>query len=377
MKVFSRTFISLIVGLGLCLGTKGCAIESWYYDHMGEVVVGKPVVVESISYDRYAYQQLDDETKQVYDQILDTVLKFEEKCTLVSLDTEKLIKAYEAMMADYGGLFWISGYQYNTYKSGEKIIGLEFVPKYTMTQEEKDEYQIQVDAIVEEWLAGISITDSDFDKAQYVFENLINRTEYVGDADNNQNILSVFLTQETVCQGYASAAWYLLNELQIPSTIISGEANGEPHAWNLVYLDSAYYFMDVTWGNSRYLDSNNTQEKRVNYGYMAMTTEEMALSHTVTSTFEIPECLSNGDNYYVHNGMYIDEWDIGNIGHLIERSWDSQEEECAMKFANSDLYNKAIEYFLEERHISDFCWGLKSISYLMDENTLVLTLQWK
>ena len=63
-------------------------------------------------------------------------------------------------------------------------------------------------------------------------------------AENNQNIISVFLEGRTVCQGYACATKYLMDLLDIPCTIVTGTANGEPHAWNLIELDGAYYYMD-------------------------------------------------------------------------------------------------------------------------------------
>ena len=221
-------------------------------------MIGDAVIVESVSYDRYAYQQLSEAEKLTYDQVYDCIINFKNRITLSTKDKDVLANAYEAVMADYGNLFWIKGYQYNTYTNNDEVVGLEFEPKYSMTEEQKDVYQAKVDAVVQDWLSGISVSASDYDKALYVFETLINKVEYDKDSVENQNILSVFLYQSTVCQGYADAAWYLLDQLGIKSTIITGTANNESHAWNLVYLDDAYYYMDVTWGNSKYLATMHT-----------------------------------------------------------------------------------------------------------------------
>ena len=258
-------------------------LVDWYEGPNSQSMLTEPVVVESVSFDRYAYQQLSSDEQVVYDQVLNCIENYTERITLTTTDKDVLANAYEAVMADYGGLFWINGYQYNTYTKNDSIVGLEFEPKYTMSQEQKDIFQIKVDAVADEWLAGISDSATDFDKALYVFETLINNVDYNTDSAENQNILSVFLYQSTVCQGYADAAWYLLDRLGIKSTIITGTANNESHAWNLVFLDGAYYYMDVTWGNSKYLDSNNDTTKRVNYAYLAMTTEEISQNHTITS----------------------------------------------------------------------------------------------
>lgn len=336
----------------------------------------EPAYVESVSYDRYAYQQLSDEAKQTYDQVYNCIKEYNEKITLTTKDNAVLQKAYEAVMADYGDLFWVSGYQYNTYTSGDQIVGLEFAPKYTVSKDQRDIYEATIDATAKEWLSGISESASDFDKALYVFETLIERVDYNPDSIENQNILSVFLYQSTVCQGYADAAWYLLDRLGIRSTVVTGTANGESHAWNLVYLDGAYYYMDVTWGNSKYLDGNNDTTKRVNYAYLAMTTEEISQNHVITSSFEVPECLSNADNYFVHQGLYYDWFGADSIGQRLGNSYNSGEAEISLKFSNSDLYSQVISYFIDENHLSEYCPGLKSVYYLLDEGANVLTIQW-
>ncbi len=335
------------------------------------------VLVESVSYDRYAYQQLTEVQQQTYDQIYDCVINFKDKVALVTTEKDDISAAYEAVMADYGNLFWVSGYQYNTYTSNDSVIGMEFEPKYTMNQEQRDVYQVKIDAVVNEWLSGISPNASDFDKALYVFETLVKNVDYDSNSVENQNILSVFIYQSTVCQGYADAAWVMLDKLGIENTIITGTANNESHAWNLVYLDDAYYFMDVTWGNSKYLDSNNDATKRVNYAYLAMTTEEISQNHVITTGFEVPECLSNVDNYFVHQGLYYDWFGVDSIGEKLANSYQAGEEEISLKFSNSDLYSRVIDYFFAQKHISEYCKGLESVYYLLDENANVLTVKWK
>lgn len=381
MKNFFSLLIKTLITLALVTGTIiiGIFVFKYYKESKGPImpIIPEPQVVESVSYDRYAYQQLDEDTRVIYDQIYNCITEYQDKVTLSTRDSHVLQKAYEAVMADYGNLFWTNGYQFNTYTSGDKVVGIEFLPKYTISQEQRDVYQATIDATADQWLSGISESASDFDKALYVFETLVNNVDYNTESDENQNILSVFLYQSTVCQGYADAAWYLLDKLGINSTIIVGTANGENHAWNLVYLDGAYYFMDVTWGNSKYLDGNNDATKRVNYAYLAMTTEEISQNHVITSTFEVPECLSNQDNYYVHQGFYYDQFAPEVIGKRFEESYKSGEAEISLKFSNSDLFSQVVTYFIDENHLAEYCKGLKSVYYLKDESTNVITIQWE
>ena len=383
MRKLFRIFLNLIatamlaggVFIGICL-IFNIKNTNDIQSSLTNSMIGDAVIVESVSYDRYAYQQLDEEGKQTYDQIYDCIISFNNRITLSTKNKDVLANAYEAVMADYGKLFWVNGYQYNTYTNNGEVIGLEFEPKYSMTEEQKDVYQAKIDAVATDWLSGISQSASDYDKALYVFETLIKNVDYDKDSIENQNILSVFIYKSTVCQGYADAAWYLLEQLDIKSTIITGTANNESHAWNLVYLDDAYYYMDVTWGNSKYLDSNNDTSGRINYAYFAMTTEEISQNHVITSSFEVPECLSNADNYFVHEGLYYDWFGVDSIGQRLYESYEAGEDEIALKFSNTDLYARVITYFFDEKHISDYCPDLQSVYYLLDEDSNVITVKW-
>ena len=190
---------------------------------------------------KYAYEHLDQQGQVIYDEMLTAILNHEEKIRLSTTDLDLMRKAYTAVCGDYGGLFWVEGYVFTRYTKGEELVSLEFAPKYTMSEEERKITQAQIDETVDLWMNGISINDTDYEKAKYVYELLALNTEYVPDATDSQNIISVFIKQQTVCQGYACAVQYLLGQLGIQSVIVSGTALGDAHAWNLICLDGEYY----------------------------------------------------------------------------------------------------------------------------------------
>ena len=301
MKIKRRIVVESILMLVL-VSLTGCGLTEWAKDKVSEkmesVVVGTAKDVESISTDKYAYRQLSDEEKKVYDQQLDCILNHQEKVPVSTKDAKVVQRAYDCVMADYGGLFWVSGYQYNTYSNMNRVVGIEFAPQYVYDEAQTKEYQAQVDAVVEQWLAGIGPEDSEYAKSKYVFETLIQNVEYVKESQNNQNILSVFLGKETVCQGYAAATQYLLGQLGIQSTIIHGQANGEAHAWNLVQLDGEYYLTDTTWGNSRYLMQDNSIKKQIDYQYLNTTSAFLNQTHVAEMDISLPECTATTDAYH-------------------------------------------------------------------------------
>lgn len=134
--------------------------------------------VERLSVDCYAYQTLPEEVRTVYDEVYDAILYEKEDVALSTLDNEVLHQAYVSVMADHGGLFWVSGYTYTQYTRGEKLVDLHFTPKFTMTDDERMDMQAQIDETVSQILAGIDAQAPDYDKAKYVFDYLASNVAY-------------------------------------------------------------------------------------------------------------------------------------------------------------------------------------------------------
>lgn len=329
----------------------------------------------SVSRDKYAYQMLSEEEQKVYDQIYHALMGHAEQVTVDTLDKDLLEHAYRSVQADYGGMFWVNGYSYTTYTIGEELISIDFKPTYTMTVEERAGIQERINEAVGQILLGIDLEASDYEKAKYVFDYLASAVAYREDAPDNQNIISVFLNHETVCQGYASAMQYLFNQLGIQSVIVTGTANGEPHAWNVVRLDGAYYHMDATWGNSTYTGSDGDFGRYINYSYFAVTSEEIEKTHEADDTVLLPECNATADNYYVREGRYISEWDPDAVGALLRETYEKENMGISLKFASEELYQRGKTYFIEQQHIADYCSGITELQYMEENEQWILTLK--
>ena len=153
---------------------------------------------------------------------------------------------------------------------------------------------------------------------------------------------------------------------------MTGTTNNESHAWNLVQLDGAYYYIDTTWGNSTYSDGEDA--KFVNYDYLNITTAELLATHTITMDFALPDCASTEDNYYRKEGLYYTDWYPEEIGKHYKQAWENEKGNVAIKFADAALYQEAKKYFITEQHLGDFCEGLKSFYYLENEPQNILTI---
>lgn len=336
-----------------------------------------PREIEGISKGRYAYESLPAEKQKIYDQMLDAVLNHEEEVALSTAEGRYLEDIFNCIKADYGGLFWVESFRYTQYQRNGKTELMSFAPNYIMTEEERGRMQAKIDKKAKEYLKGLDAGASDYEKVRTIYRRLIQKVDYNLEADNNQNILSVFIGRETVCQGYASAMQYLLEKLGIPCVIVTGMAKGGPHAWNLVQLDGEWYYVDVTWGNSKYHDDKKNDVKYVEYDYLNITTEEMLKDHRPQVTFKLPECTADKNNYYVQEHKYFNEFDentVAKLGRIFQKAYEKGKKNVSVKFSSRELCAKAKEYFLTDYHISDYCTGLETVYYKTDMQLNIFVL---
>lgn len=324
---------------------------------------------DSVHENSYAYKTLDYDTKRVYIELYDTIMSFAESTTVSTTSDEVLSNAYDALTADHGELFWIKGYSCRTHTRRSEVIQLDFLPLYTMDESTRDYFQQKVDAAVTRILDNAPFTGTDYEKAKYVFDYLASNIEYERESDENQNILSVFLYERSVCQGFASATQYLLRELGVQSAIVTGLSNNVPHAWNLVVLDDEYYYMDTTWGNSTFTDEN---VHFVDYSYFAVTSAECDLTHKADVTFPLPSCRATVDNYYVQEGLLFSSFDEQVV---IDACLKQLEDTgvASIKFASDDVYKTAANRLLRDGGIAEVCSS--SIYYVDNAALRILTFK--
>lgn len=110
----------------------------------------------------------------------------------------------------------------------------------------------QVDSVKNNIIKGVS--GDTYNKILQVHDWIIDSLEYNTNAtdENSFNIYGALVERTAVCEGYAEAFKYILDELGIPCIIVSGVATNtdgvtENHAWNYVQLNGKWYAIDCTW----------------------------------------------------------------------------------------------------------------------------------
>lgn len=116
-------------------------------------------------------------------------------------------------------------------------------------------------------------TGNAYEDIKMVHDYLVDNIEY-DTTLSKSNIYSIYgalVNKECVCEGYAKAFKYLLDELGIQSVLVIGtgtNAKGETenHAWNYVQLNGNWYAVDTTWDDPVIIgDGILTDESKYKY----------------------------------------------------------------------------------------------------------------
>lgn len=306
----------------------------------------------------YAYSRLSGEEKQLYREILNSLLEYQEETELSIKDPEMVERVFQYVMADHPEIFYADGYEVTTYRLGTELRRLTFTGTWTMEADEVSARRTQLEEEAAIWLNGLPDGTDDYEKAKYIYDGLIQRTEYEQGCADSQNICSVLLNQRSVCQGYAKTFQYLCQLAGIPSMLVTGEVNGEGHAWNLVFLDGDWYYTDPTWGDASYQraegEETTSLSETVNYDYFCVTTQDIERTHSIDDSQLLPVCSAVQDQYYRHEGLYLQSADWETIDAVFARAEQNSEPMVRFQCADDAVYQEVYRLLIEEQGIFEY-----------------------
>jgi len=261
---------------------------------------------------KYYYNQLDDTAKLIYDAIESNLsnmmsgnyeikLSNQVASVLYENDGEKQLdtsfqSAWDALMLDRVDTFFIDVTKINlkmrktTY--GKKVTyALSIAPAdsngYLANGIESKEKVHAILNEIKETRDSIvkSLSGIDYNKIMHAHDWIINNLDYEQNITNNNvyNLYGALIEKSAVCEGYAEALKYILDEVDIPCVLVSGTATNsegktERHEWNYVQLYGKWYAIDSTWddpvikGTGYVLDS-------IKHRYFLVGSNEMNKNH--------------------------------------------------------------------------------------------------
>ena len=303
-------------------------------------------------YQEYYFNLLEDTEKRIYREMLDGIRKREDNFYLATSEETVINKVYHALLKDHPELFWVHNRQevYTTSYQGSDYC--EFSPGYTYTDQEVSEIQQSMQYAVQEVSALIPQGADTYEKVRVVYTYLIDLADY-GSSDDDQNIAGVFWRKQAVCAGYARAVQYLLEQLDIFCIYVEGDTrdSDEGHAWDIVQIDGAYYYVDATNGDQpRFLEGDAVQlaeHKTIIYDYLCPFPQEYEQVYTASDEFPVPECTATDKNFYVLNQACFDSYDYQKLYDFCCMRLDNGAVVVRFKFWDQDDFDTAYSQWLQ------------------------------
>lgn len=328
--------------------------EIW--DNLPEIFSGEPKEVRELrkkqtaSSDKvrqeYYFNLLNEEEKKGYREILEGVRAREKEFYLTIYEDAVVNKVYHAVLMDHPELFWIHNRKQvykTTFSNGNYCM---FSPGYSYTAEEIKEIQQTAEDACREVEAMIPEGADDYEKARTVYTYLIDTASYQ-ESEDDQSMAGIFWKKQAVCAGYAGAAQYLLEYLDVPCIYVEGKTAGstEGHAWNIITLEGEYYYFDATNGDQpEFLEGDAVQlaeHKTILYDYLCPFPEEYEMTYTPSEKFEVPKCTATAKNFYVLNQGCFDEYDYQEILAYCQMRLNNGAAVVRFKFSDQEAFELA------------------------------------
>lgn len=330
--------LSLLFLLGGCSGVETIAQRLLSPDALPEDYVAQDDGF------RYLKSYLPAQEQYIYDQLLAGIREQAEEIPDLYPDADMISAAAQALNRDYPELFWFSGAgEIETTYLGSTATKAVYRPVYSVTAQDRPALQAQVDQWTQACFATIPADASNYDKVLGVYRYVIDHADYKS-VDSN-SILNIMVGGAGLCGCYAQTTQYLLNQLGIDCTYISGEANGGSHAWNLIWLDGNPCWLDTTWGDPVF--EGGSASDGTSYDYFCITTRDLLRTHTIDHTVPVPECTCEDYNYYRHNGLYFENYDPAALSTAIQTAIDNGAQKIPLRFSTGAYWNACDHLFTQ------------------------------
>lgn len=338
----------------------------------------------------FYYELLSDEEKMAYREISTGLEEQKDNIYIHCEEPETANRLLRYVLRDNPQYFWCDGSSSTT--SYEKLFGEEtysvITPEYNCSKEERLVKQKEIDDSVSEILRNLPSGQSEYDKILFIYEYVINNTDYDKDAADNQNIYSVFVRHASVCAGYTKSVQYLLQKVGVYAVYVTGTTkDGSLHAWNIVKCNDRFYHLDATWGDPVYQQTEElkpTEFDNITYDYMCCDDENIMKTHQPDREYPYPECDSMEYNYYVVQGMYYDYYDRSTVLTVMNNTMYERKNPTVFKFSNREAYVQARDAIIHELYqitAQNFClfYGISEARFFyQDEDELnKFTLYWE
>ena len=296
--------------------------------------------------------------------------------------------AYSALLYDRVDIFWMPySYILTDYYDGKdtytaisfsysgKIGDVDYNIEKSLRQEMQEELEEKTNRI----MAQSDKLSSEYDKEKFFNDYICENTEYVKDGELVSTVYGALINGKAHCEGYSRAFKYLCNLAGIECDLVCGDSFGEGHMWNVVNIDGAHNYVDVTWNDraqyKSYLYFNITSEQ-ISYDHEFYPLHSEASDEDITNgeyNFVIRESTYTGNTYYEKNGLVLNLTYVESAAEKIMERYRSSEKYTEFLFRSE---HTLAEFKKDElKFISGIQQYLDNViidSYIFDRDVLTL-----
>ena len=322
----------------------------------------------------YYFNLLNEEEQRGYREMIEGIRARKKEFYLTIYGDDIVNKVYHAVLMDHPELFWVHNRKQvykTTFSDANYCL---FSPGYSYTEEEMQEIQEAADKACQEVSALLLEGADDYEKAKTVYTYLIDNAEYQ-ECEDDQSMAGIFWKKQAVCAGYAGAAQYLLEYLNVPCIYVEGSTAGstEGHAWNIITLNGNYYYFDVTNGDQpEFLEGDAVQlaeHKTIIYDYLCPFPWEYEMTYTPSGEFAVPECTATDMNFYVLNQGCFDSYDYQEILAYCQMRLNNGAAVVRFKFSDQSAFDQAKNEWIQGDAIQEAAryymtlYGMNQVEY--------------
>jgi len=313
--------------------------------------VTRPARLERAGQLRYHYQNLDEQERAAYDDILERLPGFPESIKLENLSAEGLDHVFSALVLDQPLLFQISTTNYTKLTQGG--MATAFMPEYRLSREE---YAARCEA-----LAGaaeaftVPAGGSQFDRELALHDQLVRLCSYAEDFTQAEKSTAygALVEGSASCEGYARAMQLLLDLQGIDCCIVTGDATnaaGESvgHAWNQVRIDGEWYHLDATWDDPVTDDGGHV----TSHAYFNLPDGEIGLTHELKEENNL--CTATGANYFVRKGLEFSSLSRAAedaLAKAVREGMAAGDNAAELRFTDDDAMREGLRYLFDRQHV--------------------------